>query len=82
MTLRLQPLAELSDRAWQALVRELGVVDALRYLSQFDPGSGDYTAEREKLFAGETARSIIDRIKASRPDAPPNSNAGSTPPRS
>jgi hypothetical protein len=38
--------AQLRDRAYQALLRELGPVDFIRFLQQFEPGQGDYTRER------------------------------------
>jgi hypothetical protein len=66
MTLFIQPMSELSNRARRALVEELGVVDAIRFLNQFRPGHGDYTVERQKLFEGESAGSIAAGIRALR----------------
>jgi hypothetical protein len=37
---------ELHQKGFQALVDTLGYVDAVRFLKQFDNGSGDYTQER------------------------------------
>ncbi len=68
MSVRIEPLHALSERARQTLIRELGVVDALRYLSQFRTGGGDYTAERQKLFEGESVEDIMAAIKARRDD--------------
>jgi len=39
---------ELRRRGFQALVSELGYVDAIRFLRQYDPGEGDYTKERHQ----------------------------------
>jgi hypothetical protein len=39
-------LIELNQKDFQALVDALGYVDAIRFLKQFDNGSGDYTQER------------------------------------
>ena len=64
MTVHIQPLAEVSTRAKNALIQELGVTDTLRFLNQFRAGSGDYTAERKNLFKGESVRSIAAAIKA------------------
>jgi hypothetical protein len=64
MSLRIQPISELTNRAKQVLIQELGAIDAMRFLNQFRAGSGDYTAEREKLFKGETVKSLVAGIKA------------------
>lgn len=66
MSVLIQPLSEISDRARKVLIQELGVIDALRFLNQFRAGHGDYTVEREQLFPGETVRSIVAGIKAQR----------------
>jgi hypothetical protein len=62
----IQPISELTNRATNALIQELGVVDAMRFLSQFRVDSGDYTSEREHLFGGESVNSIVAEIKAQR----------------
>jgi hypothetical protein len=41
---------ELQRDAWDALVKGLGLADALRYRELFEPGHGDYAAERDELF--------------------------------
>jgi hypothetical protein len=66
MSVSIQPISQLSSRARSALVQELGIVDAMRFLGQFRSGSGDYTAEREQLFKGESVASIVAEIKAQR----------------
>jgi hypothetical protein len=47
-------------------VRELGVVDAIRFLGQFRAGSGDYTAQRQTLFDGISVQELASQIKAQR----------------
>ena len=66
MSVLIQPLSEISDRARKVLIQELGVIDALRFLNQFRASHGDYTVEREKLFHGESVKSIVSAIKAQR----------------
>ncbi len=61
-----QPLFEVSQRARSILIQELGVIDAMRFLNQFQVGSGDYSVEREKLFKDDTVKSIVAEIKAHR----------------
>lgn len=48
------------------LYRELGVVNAVRFLRQFTTGFGNYVEEREMLFAGKTLEQIIHEIKQRR----------------
>ena len=66
MSVQIQPISQLSERAKHALVRELGIVDAMRFLHQFRAGSGNYTAERDQLFVDKSVNSIIAEIKARR----------------
>lgn len=76
MSVYIQPLAEITSRARNALIQELGVVDTLRFLNQFRAGSGDYTTEREQLFKDESVKSIAAGIKAQRnADAQPGAAA-------
>lgn len=66
MTAVIQPLTVISQRARDVLIRELGVTDAMRFLNQFQVGSGDYTRQREQLFAHDTVTSIASAIKLQR----------------
>jgi hypothetical protein len=69
MSAHLDPIAQVTQRATDALVRELGVVDAIRFLGQFRAGSGDYTAQRQALFGEASVRELAAQIKARRPSA-------------
>jgi hypothetical protein len=45
-------------------VRELGPIDFLRFMQQFDPGQGDYTQERAQWLdrlTPEQVNQIMDR---------------------
>ena len=66
MSVYIQPIARLTHRATHALIQELGVVDAIRFLNQFRVGSGNYTVEREQLFEGMSVKDIVAEIKAQR----------------
>ncbi len=66
MTTNIQPIYEVTERATNALVREIGVVDTIRFLNQFRAGSRNYTAERERLFKGMSVKDIIRGIKKQR----------------
>ena len=47
----------------EALQNELGAVGAAYFIRQFDPGSGNYTAERDQLLEGITAEEAIKGIR-------------------
>lgn len=64
MSVHIQPIAVLTHHAKHLLIKELGAVDAMRFLNQFRAGNGDYTAEREQLFKGDTVQSSVADIKA------------------
>lgn len=66
MSAHLDPIAQVTQRATDALVRELGVVDTIRFLGQFRAGSGDYTAQRQALFQDATVQELAAQIKARR----------------
>jgi hypothetical protein len=61
-----RPLAQITAEAMKILYREIGIVDTLRFINQYTAGYGDYTAQREELFAGMTLDNIVSEIKESR----------------
>lgn len=54
---------ELYRKGFQALVDALGYVDAIRFIRQFDNGSGDYTEERHQWLDNVTMDEILADIK-------------------
>lgn len=66
MTPHFQPISEVTQRATDILIKEIGVVDTIRFLNQFRVGAGNYTTEREQLFKGMSVRDIVKEIKAQR----------------
>lgn len=50
----------------EALAKALGPVGMVRFLQQFEIGSGDYTKERERLLEGMSVKSIVREIKSRR----------------
>ena len=54
---------ELYRQGFQALVDALGYVDAIRFIRQFDNGSGDYTEERHQWLDQVTMDEILADIK-------------------
>jgi len=66
MTAYVQPISEVTQRGTDALIKEIGVVDTIRFLNQFRAGSGNYTIDRDKLFEGLSVKEIVSEIKAKR----------------
>ena len=66
MTIQVQPISEVTQRATSALIKDIGVVDTIRFLSQFRIGTGNYTEDREQLFRDKSVKDIIADIKSKR----------------
>ena len=66
MVVQSRPLAEITQNAIQVLCRELGLVDTMRFVGQFTVGYGNYTAERDALFADMTLDDMVAAIKRKR----------------
>ena len=62
MVAQTKPLAEITHVAIRLLVRELGAADTVRFVNQFSVGYGDYTQEREALFANMTLDNLLAEI--------------------
>jgi len=58
-----KPLAEITAQALRLLYQQMGVVNTIRFISQFTVGYGNYTEEREKLFGDMTLDDIVAAIK-------------------
>ena len=66
MVVQTKPLAEVTQTAIRVLCKEIGVVDTLRFVGQFTVGYGNYTEERDALFADMTLDDMIVEIKGKR----------------
>ena len=64
-----RPLIEVNQQAINLLYKELGVVDAVRFLKQFTQGYGNYTRERETIFANQSLDDIVKEIEKRRKKA-------------
>ncbi len=60
---------ELRRQGLAALRKELGYVGMVRFLQQFDAGSGDYTKERHQWQDGLSVADIMAQIKERRNQA-------------
>lgn len=57
---------ELRKRAWDILVKELGIVDALRFVMATEMGNGDSTQEYQKMWNGKSMDEIYEFIRMER----------------
>ena len=55
-------LEELRQRGIGALAKELGPVGMVRFLQQFEMGSGDYSTDREQWLPDDVS-TIMDGIQ-------------------
>ena len=61
--IRLPSLPELRKRGFEALVRELGAANALRFLHLCGTGHGDYTRDRDQWLKSLTIEQIEQEIR-------------------
>ena len=61
-----RPLMEINQQAIKLLYRELGVVNAVRFLTQFSEGYGNYTIDRNDILGKKKLDEIISEIKKNR----------------
>ncbi len=66
MNIAIHTLSEINQQATDILVREMGIVDTLRFISQFSRGTGDYTQERCQWLDQWSLDEIIKEIKTKR----------------
>ncbi len=54
---------QIRNAGLEALERELGVVGMVRFLQQFEKGSGDYTKDRYDWLRDEDAENLIRKVE-------------------
>ena len=54
---------EIRLEGWKALTERLGPGGAMRFMMQYDPGHGDYTKEREEIFAGMEIEELLAAVR-------------------
>ncbi len=69
MIIDARPLVDINQQAIRLLYKELGVVDAVRFLKQFTQGYGNYTQERETFFANKSLDELVSEIEKRRKPA-------------
>jgi hypothetical protein len=63
MNMQPKPLSDLTKQAIDVLTKEMGIVDTVRFLTQFTAGYGNYTEERDALFKDVTLDEILAAMK-------------------
>ncbi|HBR17575.1 MAG TPA: hypothetical protein DD725_08230 [Deltaproteobacteria bacterium] len=61
----LNPL-NIRKQGVEALAKKLGPLGMVRFLQQFESGSGDYTEDRKKWLPESNVKSIVKEIKKRR----------------
>jgi hypothetical protein len=62
-------LEQVRLKGLAALARDLGPVDYVRFLQQFETGHGDYTGDRHHWLGERSVQELAQEIQARREDA-------------
>ena len=57
---------EIRAAGMNALLRDLGPAGLIRFLQQFETGTGDYSVERHQWLPTSSAAELAQRIRAAR----------------
>jgi hypothetical protein len=63
MPVKTMTLEQVRIAGYQALTRELGPINLVRFLQQFETGYGDYTQERGQWLDRYTIEEIAEEIQ-------------------
>ena len=63
MELQKATAMQIRNRGVEALAEALGPVGMVRFLQQFDTGSGDYTRDRGQWLRNFTVRKVVKEIR-------------------
>jgi hypothetical protein len=66
MNAEIKPMPLVNENATNILIREMGVVDTIRFLNQFSIGRGNYTEERRKMVDSMTLEDVFSGIEEMR----------------
>lgn len=56
-------LAEIKNKGWEALIKELGYAGATKFILLYESGRGNYTQQRKELFKDITIEKIYKEVK-------------------
>ena len=63
MSAEIKPMMLVNESATKVLIREIGVVDTIRFINQFSTGHGNYTEERRTMVDSMTLEDIMSGIE-------------------
>jgi hypothetical protein len=63
-------LYQIRMEGWRALTERLGPAGAMRFMMQYDPGHGDYTQERHRIFESLTIDELLEAVEDAKPGSP------------
>jgi hypothetical protein len=66
MTVTTMTLEQIRLTGYRALLQELGPVNLVRFLQQFETGYGDYTQERHEWLDQYTVEEIAQEVQRHR----------------
>jgi hypothetical protein len=66
MNARTMTLEQIRESGLKVLVRELGPVGMVRFIQQFEKGTGDYTKERHRWLGSASVRMLTAKARARR----------------
>ncbi len=66
MRVQTKPLNDINKEAIDILCQKMGLVNTVRFVNQFSIGYGNYTEEREQLFANMTLDDVVSEIEEMR----------------
>jgi hypothetical protein len=66
MRVQTKPLNDINKEAIDILCQQMGLVNTVRFVNQFSTGYGNYTEEREQLFANMTLDDVVSEIEEMR----------------
>jgi len=66
MRVQTKPLNDINKEAIDVLCQQIGLVNTVRFVNQFSTGYGNYTEEREQLFANMTVDDVVSEIEEMR----------------
>jgi hypothetical protein len=66
MSVEFMTLEQVRTTGYRALLHELGPVNTIRFMQQFEMGYGDYTHERHLWLGDYTLEDIVQEIRVQR----------------
>lgn len=63
MNAKIKSISLVNENATDILIREMGVVDTIRFITQFSIGHGNYTEERRNMVDSMSLEEICSGIE-------------------